>query len=111
MADDTDLRKCSEYNDAHFGIPFKKLAFINIAKFDKNRAFDAEIGALLANLKNCARWLMTLTLENVQNFMTVILVSHMTHQHLPILPNLAKTVFLMLKMGFYWQISKTVLGA
>ena len=61
MADDIDLRKCTEFHDGHFGIPFRQSAFTNLAKFVKNRAFDAEIGVLLANLKNNARWLMTLT--------------------------------------------------
>ena len=61
MADDIDLRKCSEFNDCHFGIPHDLAAFTNIAKFGKNRTFDAEIEILLANLKNSARWLMTLT--------------------------------------------------
>ena len=35
MADDTDLRKCSEYNDAHFGIPHDPAAFTKLNKFGK----------------------------------------------------------------------------
>ena len=66
MPDDIDLRKCSEFNDGHFGISHDPSSFTNIAKFGKNRAFVAEIGVLLANLKNSARWLMTLTCENVR---------------------------------------------
>ena len=81
MADDIDMRKCSKFHDGHFGIPHDPAAFTNIAKFGKNRSFDAEIGVLLANLKNCARWLMTLTCENVQNFITITLVSHSINQH------------------------------
>ncbi len=61
MADDIDLKKCSEFNDGRFGIPLDSSTFTNIAKFSNKCAFDAKIGVLLANLKIGARWLMTLT--------------------------------------------------
>ena len=108
MADDIDFKKCAEFYDGHIGIPHDPSACTNLTKICKNHALNAEIADFLANLKNCTRLLMTLTLKNVQNLMTVLSVSHLTHQHVPILPNLAKTVLLMLKLLFYWRISKTV---
>ncbi len=55
MADDIDLKKCPEFNDGHFGIPYDSFTFTNIAKFGNKSAFDAEIEVLLANLKIGAR--------------------------------------------------------
>ncbi len=108
MADDIDFKKCAEFYCSHIGIPLDPSACTNLTKFGKNHVFHAEIAVLLANLKNCTKWLMTLTSKNVQNFIAVISVSLLTHQHVPILPNLAKTMFFMLKLLFYWQILKTV---
>ncbi len=76
MADDIDFKKCAEFYGGHFGIPHEPSACTNPTKFGKNQAFGAEIAVLLANLKNCTRWLLTLTLKYVQNLMTVISVSH-----------------------------------
>ena len=61
MANDIDLKKCSEFHEGHFCIPLDSSTFTNIAKFSNKSAFDAEIEVLLANLKIGARWLMTLT--------------------------------------------------
>jgi hypothetical protein len=84
MADDIDSKKCAEFYGGDFGIPLDPSACTNPTEFGKNQVFGAEIAVLLANLKNCTRWLIKLTSKNVQNFMAVILVSHMTHQHVPI---------------------------
>ena len=43
MADDIDLRKCSEFNDGHFDMLQDQFAFSIISECGKNRAFDAEI--------------------------------------------------------------------
>ncbi len=61
MANNIDLKKCSEFDDGHFGILLDSSTFTNIAIFSNKRVFDAEIGLLLINLKIGARWLMTLT--------------------------------------------------
>jgi hypothetical protein len=92
MADEIDLRKCAEFNDGHVGIPLDPAASTNPSKFGENQVFGAEIAVLLANLKICSRWLMTLTLKNVQYVMTVISVSHFNHQHVPISQKFAKTM-------------------
>ncbi len=61
MADDIDLKKCSEFHDGHFGIPLDSSTYTNIAKSSNKCTFDAEIRVLLANLEIDARWLITLT--------------------------------------------------
>ncbi len=61
MANDIDLKKCSEFYYGHFGIPLDSSTITNVAKFGYKRALDAEIEVLLANLKIGARWLMALT--------------------------------------------------
>ena len=61
MANDIDLKKCSEFYYGHFGIPLDSSTISNIANFGYKCLLDAEIEVLLANLEIGARWLMTLT--------------------------------------------------
>ncbi len=55
MANDIDLKKCSEIYDGHFGIPLYSSTFTNIANFRYKCALNAEIEVLLANLEIGAR--------------------------------------------------------